>query len=329
MKQKSFIIGIVLLLLTLTGCGSMFGMSSMGANSGTSVEKGSLSRETEPAMPFEMTIPEEPVNTVILKTSEDLRREYSLTVLNPYAKYLGENVTINSQGAEALVRWLCTQDARDAVAEFQEGLFQPSSSTPVYSGWISPAQESTKHVRLMADRELVEIGFLDEILPSFEEAYGYQVELISKPGEELYISAPMGEADVILGIRPGEGDIFVASDYFRQIPGFTEMHVTFCGSAYVLCGPAEDPAGVSRCANLTAALSAVQRAECYFISRGDYSDVHMAERELWEQAPEGSWYFPADTGMGPCLIIAEEMGGYVLSDRLTYALFSAENGVIG
>ena len=39
--------------------------------------------------------------------------------------------------------------------------------------------------------------------------------------------------------------------------------------------------------------------------------------------------FAVDGDMGPCLVIAEEMGGYVLSDELTFSLFAADHGIIG
>ena len=106
-------------------------------------------------------------------------------------------------------------------------------------------------------------------------------------------------------------------------------NVPLCLVPYVLCGPESDPAGAAQAKTMEAALAAIEQAECYFISRGGDSDVHQAELAIWEDKPQGDWYFEAGTDMGPCLVIAEEMAGYLLSDRLTYEIFARENGVIG
>lgn len=329
MKRKILFFMIALLLLgMLTGCGSLLGTSSVGSYSTSKDKTETVSKETVAPPSFEMTLPAEPVDTVVLKQSEELRVEYVLTALNPYAEYVGEDVAINSLGAEALARWLLNQTTLDAVADFGDALFYPSENAPVYSGWISPAAENTKTVRLMTTENLQKCGLLDEILPLFEEEYGYSVEIVTVEDGGAYVAAAMGEADLILAPAPAEGDIFADGNYFRQIPGFAERNIPLFCCPYVLCGPESDPAGAARCADLTAAFAAIGKAECYFISRGDYSAAHVAELQLWAEEPEGEWYFSANSETGPCLTIAEEMGGYVLADKLTFEIFRSLNGII-
>ena len=41
------------------------------------------------------------------------------------------------------------------------------------------------------------------------------------------------------------------------------------------------------------------------------------------------WYVSANTGMGACLVMAEEMGGYILTDKATFLTFYTNDGVIG
>ena len=57
-----------------------------------------------------------------------------------------------------------------------------------------------------------------------------------------------------------------------------------------------------------------------FVSRGDDSGTNAREGRLWESAgiaPGGSWYQETGQGMGATLRVADENGGYTLSDRAT------------
>ena len=313
---------LLIFLLTaclLTGCGGLT----------TPTAEKSAPPVTEAAADAVIIFPEstEPVDMAALLQSDALFVNYTLTALNPYGQY-PEETSINGQGAEALARWLLGQDALDALSGYQEGVFLQAEDAPVYSGWISPAAENTKAIRLMTTVNVAEVELLEAVLPDFEQEYGYEVEIIAEKEEEVYLTAALGEADLILAPAPREGDVFGEHDNFRTIPGFMQRHIPLLRCPYVLCGPAEDPAGVGKAIDMPAALGAIARAEAYFISRGDGSAAHQAEAALWPEAPEGDWYFAADTEMGPCLTIAEEMGGYVLSDALTFEVFRAANGIV-
>ncbi|MEA5075920.1 MAG: substrate-binding domain-containing protein, partial [Coriobacteriia bacterium] len=82
-----------------------------------------------------------------------------------------------------------------------------------------------------------------------------------------------------------------------------------------------DPAGVKGVATAAEALKKISDAGAAFISRGDDSGTHTAEKKLWEGAgvtPAGSWYNSAGKGMGDVLTMASELAGYTLTDRATY-----------
>ena len=77
-----------------------------------------------------------------------------------------------------------------------------------------------------------------------------------------------------------------------------------------------------------------------FISRGDGSGTHTKELALWPAelgiakeaesfASYTEWYTSANTGMGACLVMAEEMGAYILTDKATFLTFQANGGVMG
>ena len=40
------------------------------------------------------------------------------------------------------------------------------------------------------------------------------------------------------------------------------------------------------------------------------------------------WYISANAGMGACLVMAEQMEAYILTDKATFLTFEANNGVI-
>ena len=329
MKKRLFVALILaVLVICMAGCSGMMGASSM---MGIPQEEENMTEASHPDAEALIipTMPEEPANTVILHRSDVLGTEYFLTAMNPWAQYLGEKRTVNSQGAEALIRWLLTQDARDLVDGDETCVFRTTEAVPVYSGWISPAQNSTKTIRMVADRDLAESGLLDDLMSGFREAYGYEVEVLAKSSEEIYLTAALGEGDLILAKAPAESELLQGNTYFRQIPGFDGLHLSWVRCPYVLCGPSEDPAGVAKLTDMERAFSAIRKSGSYFISRGDGSEIHRAEVSLWGEKPEGDWYFAVDGDMGPCLVIAEEMGGYVLSDELTFSLFAADHGIIG
>lgn len=315
--KKRCIIMLLMLLLLLTGCGGEEDTSDSDVQS--FVPQETVSEETEP---------EKQINTVLLKQSDTLRVDYVLTALNPYAQYGPESPAINSQGADALARWFQTENILGKIGDFEDGLFCLPEEQTAYTGWIGDASAYTQTVRLMLTEEIHNSGLLEKILPLFEAEYGYNVELVTVEEGQAYMAAPLGNADLILAPMPQEGELMADANYFRQIPGLLTKHIPLFYCPYVLCGPADDPAGTADYGDIDGAFNAIARSECYFISRGDYSQTHLAERDIWRTEPAGEWYFSANTAMGPCLIIAEEMGGYVLSDKLTWWEYERLNGII-
>ena len=105
---------------------------------------------------------------------------------------------------------------------------------------------------------------------------------------------------------------------------------------FVLCGPAADPAGCAAAPTVKDAFALIAEGGYTFVSRGDASGTHTKEISLWAEelgittdaaSVEGySWYVFSNAGMGDCLKMAEEMGGYILSDKATVLTFQANNG---
>jgi ABC-type tungstate transport system permease subunit len=124
------------------------------------------------------------------------------------------------------------------------------------------------------------------------------------------------------------------------VEGFEAERVSFLYNYYVLCGPSADPAGVAAAASVKDAFAAIAEGKYTFVSRGDNSGTHTKEISLWPAdlgiaveaesfAPYTEWYISANTGMGACLVMAEQMGAYILTDKATFLTFLANDGVMG
>ena len=135
-------------------------------------------------------------------------------------------------------------------------------------------------------------------------------------------------------------EAFIEGGFGRVVDGFEAERINFLYNYYVLCGPSEDPAGAKDAAAVTDAFAAIAEGKYTFISRGDKSGTHTKEVSLWPEAlaitaeaesfaDYTEWYVSANTGMGACLVMAEEMGGYILTDKATFLTFYANGGVIG
>ncbi|MCH7634784.1 MAG: substrate-binding domain-containing protein, partial [Proteobacteria bacterium] len=96
---------------------------------------------------------------------------------------------------------------------------------------------------------------------------------------------------------------------------------------FVIVGPREDPAKVGGSNDAIRALQMIKKSGAVFVSRGDDSGTHKAERRLWRAAgiePGGRsdpWYREAGSGMGATLNIAAGMNAYTLTDRGTWLSF--------
>lgn len=156
-------------------------------------------------------------------------------------------------------------------------------------------------------------GLLDELLPVFEEEYGYKVKPIAVGTGEAIAMGERGEADVILVHSRISEDEFVDGGFGTQ--RYDVMHNDF-----VIIGPVEDIAGIKG-SGAAEAYAAIAGAQALFASRGDNSGTNKKEISIWEEAgiiPEGDWYLESGQGMGATLRIADEKNAYTMTDRGTY-----------
>ena len=307
--------------------------------------------ETEAAETEAAAETENPVDLTILKEADDsMKNTYTVIAVNPEAPFADENgtpvedVAVNTEGADALIHWLLTQEAIDMAAafgqeEYGDSLFYVLDEAPIHECEIAPATEENKVIRLSTTTSVNDSGLLGTLLPVFEEKYGYTVEVQSAGTGKAIAAAESGNADLILVRAKAKEEEFVEKGFARIVEGFEAERVSFLYNYFVLCGPSEDPAKVADCETAADAFKAIADGKFQFVSRGDGSGTHTKELSLWPEelgiteeaesfADYTDWYVSANAGMGACLVMAEEMHAYILTDKATYLTFYNNKGVI-
>jgi len=222
---------------------------------------------------------------------------------------------------------------------YGDSLFYRLEDAPVYTGEIQKATDGTGTIRLSTTTSVNDSGLLGALLPVFEERYGYRVEVQSAGTGKAIAAARYGNADLLLVHAKGQEEEFVDQGFSYVLPGFPGERLSFLYNYFVLCGPSADPAGAAESAGVRQAFAAIAQGEHLFISRGDGSGTHTKELSLWPEelgitqeaesfAAYTGWYRSANAGMGACLVMAEEQGGYILTDKATFLAFTANGGKV-
>ena len=350
MKKLISLLLVLVMVLGLAACGA----SKPAATEAPETEAPAVEAPAATEAPVVTEAPTEAalvVDTCILKEADDkMLNTYSVIAVNPEAPFVDadgnavSDVAVNTAGADALYQWLVSQEALDmagafGVAEYGSNLFYVLDTAPVYAGEIAAATEETKVIRLSTTTSVNDSGLLAELLPAFEAKYGYTVEVYSAGTGKSINNAKMGNADLILVHSKSQEETFIADGFARVVDGFEAERVSFIYNYYVLCGPSADPAGVAAAASVMDAFAAIAEGKYTFVSRGDKSGTHTKEISLWPAdlgitdeadsfAAYTDWYVSANTGMGACLVMAEEMEGYILTDKATFLTFVANDGVM-
>ena len=353
-KTLALILTVVLVLSLAAGCaGKSEAPAAAEAPAAEAPAEPAAEAPAEPAAeaPAEEPAAETAVNTVILKEADDkMINTYTVLAVNPEAPFADadgnpvSDVAVNTAGAEALIDWLLSEEGKKLAAEYGQAeygdsLFYLLDGAPVFEGEIAPATEETKTIRLSTTTSVNDSGLLGALLPVFESEYGYKVEIQSAGTGKAIAAAKYGNADLILVHAKAQEETFVADGFARVLPGFESERLSFLYNFFVLCGPANDPAGVKGYDSVLDAFAAIAEGKYPFISRGDGSGTHTKELSLWPEAlgitaeaesfaDYTDWYISANAGMGSCLVMAEQMHAYILTDKATFLTFQANGGVM-
>jgi len=184
----------------------------------------------------------------------------------------------------------------------------------------APSAAAERALLLASTTSTENSGLFAHLLPLFEAATGIKTRVIAVGTGQALRLGRNGDADILLVHDPVAEKAFVAKGH-----GSERRAVMY--NDFVLLGPASDPAGVRGMTDIRAALRAIAARRALFVSRGDDSGTHRAERRYWKDAgvdtaaASGIWYREAGSGMGATLNIASGLDAYVLADRATWLGF--------
>lgn len=201
----------------------------------------------------------------------------------------------------------------------------------VSGSWIYLEYFTTRRLIISTTTSLYDTGLLDAIKDEFEKKYPLDISIISA-GTGLAIQhAESGDADVVLVHSPSLEKTFLTDGV-----GICRKIVAY--NFFAIIGPASDPAHV----NGTTPVVALQQIVNYgrnqtgyiWVSRGDNSGTHTAEKTLWNKAgfnytlvSKEAWYVSRQGGMGDTLMMADEYLSYTLTDMGTYLAYSTQGRI--
>jgi tungstate transport system substrate-binding protein len=179
------------------------------------------------------------------------------------------------------------------------------------------AQESRGFVYLASTIGPIDSGIVDALENAFEKDTGIRVRhLGAGTGAALNI-ARQGSVDLVLVHAKALEEQFVAEGYGTE--RYPLMYNDF-----VIVGPTSDPAGIKGMKNALEALKTLAAKSAPFISRGDNSGTHVAEKDLWAKTglkPAAPWYqvfTKGAEGNTATLLYTDGLNAYTVIDRASY-----------
>ena len=163
----------------------------------------------------------------------------------------------------------------------------------------------------------------DQMKTAFQTAYPWiTINFLSLGTGAAIQTAMRGDADMIMVHSPSQEVAFLAG-------GYGVNRKIIASNFFIMVGPQNDPANITGMAPFDA-LGQIktlgEQGQAIWVSRGDGSGTNTKEKQLWAAAginwtqirTETSWYKETGQGMTATLLVADELGGYTLSDTASY-----------
>src|SRR5258706_12334721 len=136
--------------------------------------------------------------------------------------------------------------------------------------WFNvPDASAADELVLLTTTTTQDSGILKHITEAFERRTGIKVKTIVAGSGDILKQGARGEGDVLLTHSPE-----AEKQWMAQGHGLSRRLVMY--NAFVIIGPAEDPAGI-RGLRATDALKRIAGKNAVFVSRGDQSGTHVRE----------------------------------------------------
>ncbi len=208
---------------------------------------------------------------------------------------------------------------------------QPASTTPSVSESSYPVATPKVRFKIATTTSLYDTGLWAYLEPMFEKKENVELDIVYAGTGAALNQGKSGNVDAVIVHDPDQEKPFVDEGW-----GINKR--SFAYNFFMIAGPPEDPAGIK---GLDPADAFKKIAEAgmkdpdkvKFISRGDNSGTHGAEKRLWANAgydyatsiqKSGKWYVEAGQGMGPTLMMSNEQNAYVLCDGSTFTSYQGK-----
>ncbi|MCK5131372.1 MAG: substrate-binding domain-containing protein [Candidatus Sabulitectum sp.] len=190
----------------------------------------------------------------------------------------------------------------------------------------TPPMARVERLRVATTTSLYDTGLWGYLEPMFEDRFDVELDVLYAGTGKAIDWGKRGDVDVITVHSRAREELFVSEGYGVE-------RVPFAYNYFLIVGPADDPAGISGMNPEEAFAVLMDNGEAIFVSRGDDSGTHGKEKSIWTAAgfdydsdvrTAGAWYVEGGSGMGPTLVMANEMQGYTLSDIGTYLAYQGD-----
>lgn len=204
----------------------------------------------------------------------------------------------------------------------------------ISGSWVYLEHFATRRLIISTTTSLYDTGLLDALKEDFRKKYPVDISIISA-GTGLAIQhAEKGDADLILVHSPSMEQTFLSEGV-----GICRKIIAY--NFFAIIGPVNDPAHINGTTPIEALKKIVNYGRNYtgyppyvWVSRGDNSGTHTAEKTLWKKAGHNytllskeTWYVSRQGGMGETLMMTEEYQGYTLTDMGTCLAYSKQGQI--
>jgi tungstate transport system substrate-binding protein len=212
-------------------------------------------------------------------------------------------------------------------------LLVSGAGCPAKTGAGYPLHDPMVRFKIATTTSLYDTGLWYHLEPIFEELANVEMDIVYAGTGIALEYGRRGDVDAIIVHDRAREDEFLAEGY-----GINRRN--FAYNFFLIAGPTSDPAGIAG-SSAAEAFQKIYNAgladpnTVRFISRGDESGTHAKEKLIWSQAGfdyeevrnSGDWYVEAGKGMGPTLLMANEMQAYVLADISTFLAYNLKSGL--
>jgi tungstate transport system substrate-binding protein len=189
-----------------------------------------------------------------------------------------------------------------------------------------PLHDPLVRFKIATTTSLYDTGLWYHLEPIFEELANVEMDIVYAGTGIALEYGRRGDVDAIIVHDKAREDVYLEDGY-----GINRRNFGY--NFFLIAGPPDDPAGIT---GMTAAESVAKLYEegmagnIKFVSRGDDSGTHAKEKLIWSTAGmdyeevrnSGEWYVEAGKGMGPTLLMANELNAYVLADISTFLAYN-------